>query len=743
MEFSEQVRSWAEFFSEMPVQGSGEKEKTEKTEKTENSFKNEILHFLHNLHNLQFSTTLTADYLSTRSSLPKRALALYCIYETLTDAELAGHLAVEPKQAADTRKKQNIAGRIESKTEERPAHYGLTAAARVTEEQTLREWLQGRLDALEREERLQKERKAEALQSGREKIAAPGPLRADLAEQFRKGDYAVQIIFADVATHSPDLAQDLLDNPEETIKAAHLALRTHTKKEVSLLVEDLPESAQHSLRVLRTEHLHRLVQVVGEPESISDVRPIVTSARFECPSCGNIIPVAQLGDRFKEPPACGCGRKGGFRLIKRDMVDSATVGLTQPLAEVLSGQGRRTQLRLFLRGVLTIPERMGKVTPGLPLRIVGVLKEQPVPLRNGGHSVRMDYYLDGVSFLPVEDYDITLSFTEQEIASFQAAAAGDRFLQDLAESCFPAHEGDDHIKLAVALQLFRGRFDAREDMESLNALLVGDPGTGKTRNFLRRAVSLSPIGRFAQGTNSTPAGLLGSASTKDQESGRFVYEPGALSRAHRGLIAIDELGAIFPDELKGLNEALEEGCITFDKATLHLRVPADIACLAAGNPKGGRFDDYQDVTAEKLGIEPSTLDRFHLIYLLFDAPDQARDGRIVDRMNSSATGTQTYADEWIRGYIRYARYAVRPSLRTEEKEQLRKFYVGMRGSGQGATLSLGARQYQSLRALTLLSAKARLRSQTRPEDVTVAVQLLEPMLKVFGYDINNLQRWSE
>lgn len=745
MDLAQQIQRWADFFAETPLQATGDKEKEEKKEKKESEFKKEILLYLQNLHSLLVSAPLTTQYLATRSSLPQRALALYYLHETLTDAELAEHLKLNKKRAADIRKKPSIADLVEAKTQDKPAHYGLTAPAKVQEEEALREWLRSLLDAEERDERLQQEREASLLEQGEGLPFIVGSLRPEIADQLRRGDCAVPVDFGELARFDPDLADFLLDHPADCLKAARLAFKSFDapqSENIRFLVEGLPDSSQLSLREVRTRHVGQLVEAVTEPESISEVRPRCVLARFECPSCGNVLPVVQEDEKFKEPTSCACGRRGKFRVVERLLTDSAVVGLTQPLGEVLSGQGRRAQMRLLVDGVLASPERMKQITPGLPLRVVAYPVDLPVLLRTGGQSVRRDLALQAVSFAPVKDYSFSLQFTDEEIAEFRTAAQMEDFLTAFAETCFFRHHSDQHIKQAVALQLVRGRFETRKDEEGLNILLSGDPGTGKTRNFLRRAAELAPIARFVQATNSTQAGLLGSGSMKEQDSGRFVYEPGALPRAHRGLLVIDEIAALQPEETKALNEALEEGSITIDKATLHLTVPADVACLAAGNPKGGRFDLYNGVTAEALGIEPSTLDRFDLVYVLADVPDQERDRRVVDRMIAGPEAPRRWTDNWLRRFVLYARYAFRPVLRPEEAEELKRFYVGMRQSSTAGTLAISARQFRSLRALTLLSAKLHLRSETRPDDVRVATKLLEPMLRAFGFDLSNLQRWN-
>ena len=65
------------------------------------------------------------------------------------------------------------------------------------------------------------------------------------------------------------------------------------------------------------KHAGKFVVVEGVIRQKSDVRPQVTSAKFECPSCGNIISVLQVESIFK----VGEGRPNVVDWIKNDEID--------------------------------------------------------------------------------------------------------------------------------------------------------------------------------------------------------------------------------------------------------------------------------------------------------------------------------------------------------------------------------------------------------------------------------------
>lgn len=65
--------------------------------------------------------------------------------------------------------------------------------------------------------------------------------------------------------------------------------------------------------------LNGIVSRIGKPY----VR--ITSALFECPSCGTIIRVKQQDRKLKEPTRCSCGRKGGFKMIDHDKAEGQDI----------------------------------------------------------------------------------------------------------------------------------------------------------------------------------------------------------------------------------------------------------------------------------------------------------------------------------------------------------------------------------------------------------------------------------
>src|SRR3989338_3751617 len=107
-----------------------------------------------------------------------------------------------------------------------------------------------------------------------------------LLENARKDNKFLLIDFAELSKYDLDLATELLDAPEETIKAIEKSIEQFDVDGLinfRIRFHNLPQSQRIMIRDIRSKHINKLVFVDGLIRQKSDVRPQVTSARFECP----------------------------------------------------------------------------------------------------------------------------------------------------------------------------------------------------------------------------------------------------------------------------------------------------------------------------------------------------------------------------------------------------------------------------------------------------------------------------
>ena len=198
-----------------------------------------------------------------------------------------------------------------------------------------------------------------------------------ILERVRKGEKSLTVEFAQLAIFDPELADLLLDQPEEVLKAGELAVeQLNMGKEVkgfTLRFRGLPASAIMLVREIRSKHLTKLLAFDGVVRNKSEVRPQVASARFECPSCGNTHTILQLDSKFKEPTRCSCGRKGKFKLVSKELVDAQMMVLEE-VPEQLEGGEQPKRMNVLLKNDLVSPLTEKRTNPGARVQVVGQVK---------------------------------------------------------------------------------------------------------------------------------------------------------------------------------------------------------------------------------------------------------------------------------------------------------------------------------------------------------------------------------
>ncbi|MCH8328972.1 MAG: minichromosome maintenance protein MCM [Nanoarchaeota archaeon] len=568
---------------------------------------------------------------------------------------------------------------------------------------------------------------------------------SQIVENLRKDNKFVVVDFVELSKFDLDLANNLLESPEDTIKAIELAVEQFDLEDIKgfkVRFKNLPENQKIMIRNIRSKHIGKLMYAEGIVRQKSDVRPQVTAAKFECPVCGNIINVLQLNGSFKEPSKCGCGRKGKFILLSKELVDAQGIVLEE-VPESLEGGEQPKRINILLKDDLVSPLSEKKTNPGSKISITGIVKEVPIILKTGSKSTMFDLIIEINYIEAVEETFYEVKISEEDEQKIIELSQDPELFSKLIASTAPSIYGYEKVKEALLLQLAGGVRKVRSDKVvsrgDTHILLIGDPGSGKSV-MLKRISIIAPKGRYVSGKGVSGAGLT-AAVVKDEFLKGWSLEAGALVLASNGLCCIDEMDKMDPGDRDAMHEALEQQTVSISKANIQATLIARTTVLAAANPKFGRFDPY-GIIADQIDMPPTLINRFDLIFPIKDIPDKTRDEKMASHILKLHQDPDFYKPEiptdFLRKYIAYAKQKITPIITDEALKEIKEFYLKMRLSGgeEGGikAIPISARQLEALVRLTESAARLRLSNKATKKDAKRAIALVKYCLIQVGFD---------
>lgn len=142
---------------------------------------------------------------------------------------------------------------------------------------------------------------------------------------------------------------------------------------------------------IRSNHIDEEVEVDGRVIQMSEVRPQIVSAKFECPACGAVIEVQQVDKKFREPSRCSCGREGKFRLLSKTMMDAQRLVIED--LDTIHRENCKHKIAVFITEDLCSYENQKKMLPGKRIKVKGVLTTKEIEF-DGGICVRADWVIE-------------------------------------------------------------------------------------------------------------------------------------------------------------------------------------------------------------------------------------------------------------------------------------------------------------------------------------------------------------
>ena len=485
---------------------------------------------------------------------------------------------------------------------------------------------------------------------------------------------------------------------------------------------------------------------------------------YRCAMCSTELVVRQnpTSSNYVHPSTCikGCPARGHFSKL-----------LTSPYTIFQSKQLIWLQESVYVEKqdhniihVQLNQEQVESLGPGAMVTITGIVKheKEKTKFMNKTESKVLKTYFKCLSVEQVRKLEIPKTEAmaknyEDFILAMQGEPSPFRLL---VHSLCPLISGREEIKAGLVLGLLSGA-DLKSNRSESHVLLVGNPGTGKSK-LLQACCDISAKGLMVSGPTTTAVGLTAAVGKNG------TIDAGALILTDGGVCCIDEFDKM-SSHTHVLLEAMEQQIISITKCGAMMNAKSRVVILAAANPVGSIYDNSKMLTGNMKMTTPM-MTRFDLIFRVLNQTrgadphylaqhktfrgNQSSNASFFSSTGSTSSSFRTQRDDltWLHSqpgevidtlnrellkfYVEYVRENFKPELSPEARQELSQFYMELTNLIKGNEVQpITFRQLEALIRLTLSRARADMQHVATREHARDVINLMKfSMVDIFGLD---------
>ena len=308
--------------------------------------------------------------------------------------------------------------------------------------------------------------------------------RKRLGHVALSGSRSLVVDFDDLIAFDPELARFILDKPDEYMEYLDRSAWAQLKiedpeyaeiiKKLRVRFRKLPE--KHSLRVIGSENIGRMLCIDGIIVRSTSVKPLLIKAAFQCRKCNALTYIEQAGVLMRGPGVCPHCRSRVFEFLEKQstFMNSQEIRIQERPEDLPPGQLPRAMDIKLSEDLVDIAR------PGDRVSITGVARAQQEYIGRKARLRTFDLLLDA-NYVDIVGKEVeVVEITPEDERQIRELAKDPFIHRKLIASLAPSIYGYGDIKEAVLYLLFGGVPKRLPDgvmiRSEVNVLLVGDPG---------------------------------------------------------------------------------------------------------------------------------------------------------------------------------------------------------------------------------------------------------------------------